>query len=83
MPATDLPPVRACIFDMDRLLINTEDIYKQSAYNVLTRHGRPPIPWSIKAQLMGVPGSRNGNIFHEWAQLPIPNEQYAREQEIE
>jgi pseudouridine 5'-phosphatase len=65
---------------MDGLLLNTEDIYTLCANNVLTKHGRPPLPWSIKAQLMGVPGSSTGDVFHNWAQLPIPREQFAREQ---
>jgi pseudouridine-5'-monophosphatase len=65
---------------MDGLLLNTEDIYTLCANNVLAKHGRPPLPWSIKAQLMGVPGSSNGDVFHNWAQLPIPREQFAREQ---
>jgi len=83
MPAPKFPPVRACIFDMDGLLINTEDIYKQCADNVLVRHGRPPLPWSIKAQLMGVPGSSNGDVFHNWAQLPISRDQFGHEQSLE
>ncbi|KIW29798.1 uncharacterized protein PV07_05586 [Cladophialophora immunda] len=65
---------------MDGLLLNTEDIYTLCADNILLKHGRPRLPWSIKAQLMGVPGSSNGDIFHQWAQLPIPREQYAKEQ---
>ena len=74
------PPVRACLFDMDGLLLNTEDIYTQCADIVLHRHGRPSLPWSLKAKLMGVPGSSNGDVFHEWARLPISREQYGREQ---
>jgi pseudouridine-5'-monophosphatase len=65
---------------MDGLLLNTEDIYTLCANNVLTKYGRPPLPWSIKAQLMGVPGSSTGDVFHNWAQLPISREQFAREQ---
>lgn len=38
------------------------------------------MPWSIKAKLMGVPGSSTGDVFHEWAQLPIPREQFNAEQ---
>ncbi|KAN0111083.1 HAD-like protein [Hyaloscypha variabilis] len=76
----DFPPVRACIFDMDGLLINTEDIYTLCADIVLEKYGRPPLPWSIKAQLMGVPGSSTGDVFHSWAQLPIPREQFNKEQ---
>jgi pseudouridine 5'-phosphatase len=29
---------------------------------------------------MGVPGSSTGEVFHEWAQLPIPRSQFAQEQ---
>ena len=65
---------------MDGLLLNTEDIYTLCANNVLTKYGRPRLPWSIKAQLMGIPGSSKGDVFHCWAQLPIPREQFAREQ---
>jgi pseudouridine 5'-phosphatase len=60
--------------------LNTEDIYSLCADNVLTKYGRLQLPWSIKAQLMGVPGSSTGDVFHSWAQLPIPREQFAREQ---
>ncbi|KAI5865571.1 HAD-like protein [Durotheca rogersii] len=77
---TDLPPVRACLFDMDGLLINTEDLYTLCSDIVLERHGRPRLPWSVKARMMGVPGSANGDTFHEWARLPISREQYQAEQ---
>lgn len=65
---------------MDGLLLNTEDIYSLCANKVLAKYGRPPMPWSLKAKLMGVPGSSNGPVFHAWAQLPISHEQYAKEQ---
>lgn len=76
----EFPPIRACLFDMDGLLLNTEDIYSSCADIVLKKHGRPGLPWSLKAKLMGVPGASNGDTFHAWAQLPIPREQYQREQ---
>ncbi|KAI8960538.1 HAD-like protein [Daldinia sp. FL1419] len=79
LPQT-LPPTRACLFDMDGLLINTEDLYTLCADVVLTKYGRPRLPWSIKAQLMGVPGSSHGETFHSWAQLPISREQFKEEQ---
>ncbi|KAL7625140.1 hypothetical protein AAE478_004354 [Parahypoxylon ruwenzoriense] len=73
-------PIRACLFDMDGLLINTEDLYTLCSDIVLTKYGRPRLPWSVKAQLMGIPGSSNGDTFHNWAQLPISREQYKKEQ---
>lgn len=29
---------------------------------------------------MGVPGSSTGDVFHEWAQLPVSRDQFAKEQ---
>ncbi|KAI2608866.1 HAD-like protein [Hypoxylon fragiforme] len=78
--APDFPPIRACLFDMDGLLINTEDLYTLCADIVLKRYGRPNLPWSVKSKLMGIPGASNGDIFHNWAQLPISREQFKEEQ---
>ncbi|KAH7376663.1 haloacid dehalogenase-like hydrolase [Plectosphaerella cucumerina] len=82
MPARapeDFPPVRACLFDMDGLLLNTEDLYTTAINTVLHRYGKPSLPWSIKARLQGRPGPQATAIFAEWAQLPIPPEQYNAE----
>ncbi|KAK2811734.1 hypothetical protein FQN49_008430 [Arthroderma sp. PD_2] len=79
MPATVFPATRACIFDMDGLLINSEDIITLSTNKLLEKYGRPTFTGSIRAQLMGVPGSTNGDVFHDWAKLPISREQFAHE----
>lgn len=55
-------------------------MYTLCANNVLEKHGRPHLPWSVKAKLMGVPGSSTGDEFHRWAQLPISREQFQLEQ---
>lgn len=47
---TTLPPVRACIFDVDGLLINSEDIYTDIYNNILHSYGKPDLPWRIKAK---------------------------------
>ncbi len=39
--AKSFPPVRACIFDVDGLLINSEDIYTEAMNNILHEYGRP------------------------------------------
>ncbi|EGX88665.1 haloacid dehalogenase-like hydrolase, putative [Cordyceps militaris CM01] len=89
VPASHLPagthkpnsflPVRACIFDMDGLLIDSEDKVAETLNEILTRYDRPPLTSRMRCQLMGVPGSSNSDLFHDWAQLPIPREQYAQE----
>lgn len=61
---------------MDGLLLDTEDIYTQCINILLAKHGRPPLPWSIKAKLQGRPGPQANKLFHDWAQLPISNDEY-------
>ncbi|KAG9250042.1 GS1-like protein, partial [Emericellopsis atlantica] len=73
------PAIRACIFDMDGLLIDSEDRITRSTNELLEKYGRPALVPSIRAQLMGVPNSTNGDVFHNWAKLPISREQFARE----
>ena len=50
-----LPRIRACLFDMDGLLIDSEDKYTMITNEVLAMYGKPSLPWSIKAQLQGRP----------------------------
>ncbi|KAF2266939.1 HAD-like protein [Lojkania enalia] len=76
------PPIRAALFDMDGLLIDSEDIYTDITNTILQRYRRPKLPWSIKAQLQGRPGPQAGQIFHSWAQLPITQEEFFAEQTI-
>lgn len=54
---SSFPTIRACLFDMDGLLLNTEDMYTACNNEVLHRCGRPSLPWSVKAQMQGRPGS--------------------------
>ncbi|CAK7225137.1 hypothetical protein SBRCBS47491_005789 [Sporothrix bragantina] len=78
-PKTDFPPIRACLFDMDGLLLDTEDIYTRCINTILERHGRPKMPWSVKAKLQGRPMTESNKIFMAWSQLPIPLEQFQKE----
>lgn len=49
------PRIRACLFDMDGLLIDSEDKYTMITNEVLQMYGKPNLPWSVKAQLQGRP----------------------------
>lgn len=73
------PTIRACIFDMDGLLINSEDIITLATNQLLGQYGRPVFTRSIRAQLMGVPDSTNSDVFHNWAKLPVSREQFKSE----
>ena len=65
---------------MDGLLIDSEDAYTIVTNTILRENNRPNLPWNIKAQLQGRPGPAAGKIFHEWARLPISNEQFMQRQ---
>ncbi|KAJ5965117.1 HAD-superfamily hydrolase subfamily IA variant 3 [Penicillium vulpinum] len=75
----DLPRIRACLFDMDGLLIDSEDLYSIITNEILQKYGRPLLPWSIKAQLQGRPQPEAGKIFNDFAKLPISEEQLNEE----
>ncbi|KAI0131783.1 HAD-like domain-containing protein [Xylariales sp. AK1849] len=64
---------------MDGLLLDTEDLYTLCINLILEKYNRPNMPWSIKAQLQGRPFPQANEIFHKWAQLPVPQEQYTAE----
>ncbi|CAG78662.1 HAD-like domain-containing protein [Yarrowia lipolytica] len=70
--------IRACLFDMDGLLINSEQIYTDVANEILAEHGKGPLPWEIKKDLQGRPGPEAARVFLEWSGLPYnPDEYYA------
>ncbi|PGH17069.1 hypothetical protein AJ80_04942 [Polytolypa hystricis UAMH7299] len=71
-----LPPIRACLFDMDGLLIDSEELYTKIVNIILQEYGRPSLPWSVKAQLQGRPAPEAGKLFHDWAQLPIAMDEF-------
>jgi pseudouridine 5'-phosphatase len=68
-------PIKACLFDMDGLLINSEDIYTLVSNEVLAEYGKPPLPWSVKIQLQGRPGPDAAQKLIDWAQLPLTPDQ--------
>lgn len=76
---TSFPPVRACLFDMDGLLLDTEDIYTLCINLILEKYQRGTLPWSIKAKLQGRPGPAANKLFQEWAKLPIDHEEYVKQ----
>ncbi|KAL8347834.1 hypothetical protein RB601_002862 [Gaeumannomyces tritici] len=73
------PPVRACLFGMDGLLLDTEDKATECRNRILAKYGRPNLPWHIKAQMMGRPGMEAGMIYWAWAELTITPEEHAAE----
>ncbi|KAF2095396.1 haloacid dehalogenase-like hydrolase [Rhizodiscina lignyota] len=70
--AIQFPPVRACIFDVDGTLINSEDVYTEIYNNILREYGKPDFPWAIKA----IQQSRGTSRILDWANLPLSAEEF-------
>lgn len=49
-------PIRAVAFDMDGLMVNTEELYSEVGSILLGRRGRKFTP-ALKSRIMGLPGS--------------------------
>ncbi|KAI9769110.1 MAG: Pseudouridine-5'-phosphatase [Geoglossum simile] len=75
MSVAELPPVRVCIFDVDGLLIDSEDIYTEVYNKILHSYGLESYPWSIKArqQSRGRPGDLR---LLAWSKLPLTCEEW-------
>ncbi|QDS70546.1 hypothetical protein FKW77_010400 [Venturia effusa] len=69
--ATELLTIRACIFDVDGLLINSEDIYTEIYNEVLRSYECPDLPWEVKA-LQQSRGAKGTQRVLDWAKLSIP-----------
>jgi pseudouridine-5'-monophosphatase len=71
-----LPKIRACLFDMDGLLTNSEDLISQCINEVLAEYGKPALPWAVKAQLQGRTFADASKIFRKWADLPLSEAEF-------
>lgn len=79
MDATDaIKPVRACIFDVDGLLINSEDIYTEAYNNILQRYGRPDLPWTVKARQQSRGREVSQNEAAHVTIIPLPSQRGSR-----
>lgn len=70
------PPIKACLFDMDGLLLNTEDLITTCVNVILREYGKPDLPWSVKARIQGRTADESNRIFQGWAQLPIGMDEF-------
>ena len=68
--------IKACLFDMDGLLVNTEDIYTITCNEILTKYGKGPLTWDVKLKLQGLPGPEAGDKLISTYDLPLTYEEY-------
>ncbi|CAN3376503.1 hypothetical protein DIURU_000164 [Diutina rugosa] len=58
-----MAPYKACLFDMDGTIINTEDLYTVAASKLLARYGKGPLSWDVKIHLQGRPGPEAARLL--------------------
>jgi HAD superfamily hydrolase (TIGR01509 family) len=65
---TDLPSLAAVVFDLDGLIVNSEDVYEQADVEVLRRRGKV-YDAELRAKMMGRPTAESLRTMIEWHAL--------------
>ena len=71
----------ALIFDMDGLLLDTENLYMQASVELLAQYGKT-FDWAIKEQIMGRPAQVSAKMVVEAFDLPLSPEEYLAKREV-
>lgn len=76
LPHTMARQIKACLFDMDGTLLNTEDLYTKAASAILAKYGKGPLTWDIKLDLQGRPGPQAAEKLLAHYNLPLTVAEY-------
>jgi pseudouridine 5'-phosphatase len=74
-------PVTHVIFDMDGVLLDTEQIYTDATQAIVGRFGKI-YDWSVKGHMIGRPAIDSARYLVSALDLPITPEQYLAEREV-
>nr|BFE95405.1 hypothetical protein GCM10020185_59410 [Pseudomonas brassicacearum subsp. brassicacearum] len=69
-PLKEFGPIKAVIFDMDGLLLDTEGIYTEVTSIIAERYGRT-FDWSVKQNIIGRGATDLANYVVQALELPI------------
>ncbi|EPX74733.1 haloacid dehalogenase-like hydrolase [Schizosaccharomyces octosporus yFS286] len=73
---------KACLFDMDGLLVDSETVYTKTTNFMLERYNKGPLPLTIKAQMMGRPGDKAAEVVINWSKIPMTIQEFVDEQQV-
>ena len=77
---TLFPKIKAILYDMDGLLLDTENFYTDVTQQIVSRYGKN-FDWSIKSQMLGRPAFESARTLVRVLELPIQPEDYLSERE--
>ncbi|KAI5645750.1 haloacid dehalogenase-like hydrolase domain-containing protein [Phthorimaea operculella] len=66
------------LFDMDGLILNTEELYSQAFQNILSRYGKN-YTFELKMRLMGLQSHETAEMIVKELELPLTPEQFQAE----
>ena len=75
---THFKPVTHVIFDMDGLLLNTEDLYEKAYSHVINRYGKE-YDWDLRKSICGRPAKDGYTIVCRCLNLPISADRFGLE----
>ena len=75
LPGFDYTPVTHVIFDMDGLLLNTQEIYSKVGAEILSKHGKTP-DWEFKMKVIGREASEAADMIVNHYSLPYTGQEY-------
>ena len=75
---TSFPKIKAILYDMDGLLLDTENFYTDVTQQIVSRYGKN-FDWSIKSQMLGRPALESAKTLVRVLELPIRPEDYLTE----
>jgi HAD superfamily hydrolase (TIGR01509 family) len=78
---TDSQKLAAVIFDLDGLIVNSEDVYEQADIEVLRRRGKE-YSSELRARMMGRPTAESLRAMIEWHSLDDTLEQIEAERSL-
>ena len=67
---TSFPKIKAILYDMDGLLLDTENFYTDVTQQIVSRYGKN-FDWSIKSQMLGRPALESARTLVRVLELPI------------
>lgn len=75
LPGYNYTPVSHVIFDMDGLLLNTQDMYSQVSSSILAQHGKTP-SWEFKMSVIGRRAEEVSEMAVKFYSLPYTGPEY-------